>query len=101
MGRAPAFLLVYSVLKLLYASCFFLISALVKFMTTVVGVKQAICRSGLMETELGECTCSLVSLYYEVFVCKKEKSMLVSFTVNSGHKFLEDDETGNFWGSVE
>lgn len=43
---------------------FLLISALVTFITIVVGVKQAICRSGSMETELGECTCSLVSLYY-------------------------------------
>lgn len=84
MGRAPAFLLLmYSVLKLLYASCFFLISALVKFMTTVVGVKEAICRSGSMETELGECTCSLVSLYYQVFVFKKEEYVLVSFIANS------------------
>jgi len=33
-------------------------------MTTLVGVKQAICRSGSMETELGKCTYSLVSLYY-------------------------------------
>lgn len=65
MGRVEAFLLVvYSVWKLLYASCFFLTSALVKFMTTLVEVKQAICRSGSMETKLGKCTYSPVNLYY-------------------------------------